>query len=96
METNPRCFLSGGRGEGWWAWIPRAADGQCGPSVSWPVGAVEELSPAQTEPTNTISVANTIVQFTRANAIRGPPVPPAHSAPNPPSQTFGATIGPYL
>lgn len=73
-----------------------AADGQCGRSVSWPVRVSEELSPAQTEPTNTISVANAIVQFTRANVIRGPPVPPAHSAHNPSSQTFGATLGPYL
>lgn len=77
-------------------WTLLAADGQCGPLVSWPVRAAEELSLAQTEPTNTISVANTIVQFTRANVIRGPPVPPALSAHNPPSQTFGATLGPYL
>lgn len=96
--TNPKCFLSGG-GEGAGGGSVGgvvAADGQCGPSVSWPVRAAEELSPAQTEPTNTISVANTIVQFSRANVIRGPTVLLAHSAHNPPSQTFGATLGPYL
>lgn len=54
---------------------------------------LEELSPAQTEPTNTISVSNTIVRFTRANAIIVSPVPRVHSAHNPWSQTFGPTLG---
>lgn len=43
----------------------------------------EELSPAQTEPTNAISVSNTIVLFSRANAIIVSPVLRAHSHTNP-------------
>lgn len=52
----------------------------------------EELSPAQTEPTNAISVSNTIVLFSQANAIILSPVLWAHSAHKPQSQTFGPTL----
>lgn len=52
----------------------------------------EELSPAQTEPTNAISVSNTIVLFSQANAIILSPVLRAHSPHKPQSQTFGPTL----
>lgn len=52
----------------------------------------DELSPAQTQPTNAISVSNTIVLFSRANAIMQSPVLRAHSVHTPQSQTFGPTL----
>lgn len=52
----------------------------------------EELSPAQIEPTNAISVSNTIVVLSQANAIILSPVPWGHSAQKPQSQTFGPTL----
>jgi len=52
----------------------------------------DELSPAQTEQTNAISVSNTIVLFSQANAIMQYPVLRAHSAHKPQSQTFGPTL----
>lgn len=51
-----------------------------------------KLNPAQTEPTNAISVSNTIVLLSRANAIILPPVLRTHSAHKPQSQTFGPTL----
>lgn len=52
----------------------------------------EELSPAQTEPTNAISASNTIVLSSQANAIMQHPVLQAHSAHKPQGQTFGPTL----
>lgn len=52
----------------------------------------EELSPAQIEPTNVISVSNTIVVLSQANAIIQSPVLQGHSEQKPQSQTFGPTL----
>lgn len=80
-QRMSRCFLFVGSTE------PRgrsSADPET--QRQWDVSVVvcgsrrEELSPAQTEPTNAISVSNTIVLFSRANA------------PWPQSQTFGPTL----
>ena len=56
------------------------------------VYGAEELSPAQTEPTNAISVSNTIVLSSQANAIMQYPVLQALSAHKPQGQTFGPTL----
>lgn len=76
----------------------RWSAGQAETQTQWAVSVTvcgsrgEELSPAQTEPTNAISVANTIVLFSQANAIILSPVLKAHSAHEPQSQTFGPTL----
>lgn len=51
-----------------------------------------ELSPAQIEPTNVISVSNTIVVLSQPNAIILSPVLQGHSEQKPQSQTFGPTF----
>lgn len=56
------------------------------------VNGREELSPAQTEASNTISASNTIVVFSGAEAIMLDPVWRAHSVHGPQSQTFGPTL----
>ena len=92
-QRMSRCFLFVGihRTTGRWSADPETQR-QRAVSVVVCGSRREELSPAQTEPTNAISVSNTIVLFSRANTIIVSPVLRAHSEHRPQSQTFGPTL----
>lgn len=97
-QRMSRCFLFVGiqtwRTVGRWSAGRAETQRQCAVSVIVCGSRREELSPAQTEPTNAISVSNTIVLFSQANAIILSPVLRAHSA-NPRADIW-TNFTPYL